>query len=324
MTRANPDGTTDLGDFVDLAGLTLCELLELKRQPIDAVPTPLPAWNHKCRDFGGGVGLARGWHITLAANTGNGKSVFALNIAHEGVVHGERVGFISLEMFWTQLATRYMAIVSGEKINALEPGSGLDVKAHRRAAHVIEELEERTGGALWCNQRHISSLDEIMQAIAFLHEYKGCRTVIVDYMQLAKVIGVSDRVEAVTRISGDVRGIGADLRLVTIGLSQFNRETSKDYEHPPTPQGLMGGSPLENDSDQVMLIDHTKYDRNTLTNTATQKFILGKNRHGPAGPIDCEWDYDTLRVREVAPVFNGPARPVEEKGEAWEPELEIA
>jgi replicative DNA helicase len=319
MSRENKDGSVDLSDFVKLSGGKLDELFRLKQKPIDAVRTPLPAWNRMCRDFGGGIGLARGWHVTIGANTGNGKSVFALNMADEGTEHGENVGFVSLEMFWTQLTTRYMAIVSGEKIDALEPGKWLDESTHKRAAKAIDAREERTGGALWCNERHISSLDHITSAIEWLNEYKGCRMIIVDYMQLAKVIGVSDRLEAVTRISGEVRGIGADLRLVTIGLSQFNRETSKDRENPPTPQGLMGGSPLENDSDQVLLIDHTNYERNAMSNTAKQKFILGKNRHGPAGPISCEWDYSTLRIREVAPVYQSLSG-VPERGEAWEPE----
>jgi len=318
MTRINRDGSVDLSDFVEMSGAKMDDLLILKQKPIDAVPTPLPFWNHACRDFGGGIGLARGWHITIGGNTGSGKSVFALNMAHIAVEHGENVGFISLEMFWTQLATRYMAIVSGEKINALEPGRLLDVKTHKRAAKAINELKERTGGGLWCNERHISSLDDITAAIEFLHEKRGCRFVIVDYMQLAKIAGVSNLLEAVTLISSDVRSIGSNLRLVTVGLSQYNRETSKDRENPPTPQGLMGGSPLENDSDQVMLINHTKFERNALANTATQEFILGKNRHGPAGPIDCLWDYSTLRIREIAPAFTGPVEIP--RGEAWEPE----
>ena len=39
-------------------------------KPVDAVPTPLPTWNMHCRDDGGGVGLARGWHVTIGAATG--------------------------------------------------------------------------------------------------------------------------------------------------------------------------------------------------------------------------------------------------------------
>lgn len=295
-----------LGNFIELTGKQLDDLLVLKQMPIDAVPTPFPFWNHACRDFGGGIGLARGWHVTIGGNTGSGKSVMALNMAHEGVENGEDVGFVSLEMSWPQLTTRYMAIASGENIMRLEPGSRLDLSAHKRAQAAVDELKERTGGALHCNERKIRHLDDIVDAIRLLYEVRACRLTIVDYMQLAKVLGVSNLLEAVTAISSEVLAIGSELQIVTIGLSQYNRETSKDYENPPTPQGLMGGSPLENDSDQVMLIDHSQYTRHPMTNTASQKFILGKNRHGPCGTIDCNWDYNTLRIREVPPVFNGP------------------
>lgn len=307
------------GWFIELTGKRLDELLILKQKPIDAVPTPLPAWNHRCRDFGGGIGLARGWHITIGANTGNGKSVFALNMAHEAVSHGEHVGFVSLEMSWEQLTTRYMSILSGENISLLEPGKNLDARVHKRAARAVDELKERTGGALHCNHRHISELQDISDAIRYLHEIRGCRFVIVDYMQLARAVGLKGLLETVTEVSREVRGSGAELKIVTIGLSQLNRETSKDYENPPTPQGLMGGSPLENDSDQVMLIDHTNYTRDKTTNTAKQQFILGKNRHGPVGQIECEWNYDTLRIREVPTPLAWPV--TEDRGEAWEPEL---
>lgn len=300
------DGRFVTNSFIELSGKVLDDLLLLKQKPIEAIPTPLPAWNHRCRDFGGGIGLARGWHVTIGANTGNGKSVFALNMAAEATDRGESVGFVSLEMSWEQLTTRYMSIVSGEKIGSLEPGSRLDVTAHRRAAKAINELKERTGGVLHCNDRAIRDLEDVEDAIRFLHEFHGCTMVVVDYVQLAKVLGVSSLLEGVTEISGGVRGIGYELRLISIALSQLNRETSKDYENAPTPQGLMGGSPLENDSDQVLLINHAKYKRDHIRNSATQEIILGKNRHGPTGIFNCEWDYDTLRVREIAPVFMGP------------------
>lgn len=300
--------------FIELSGQKLEELLVLKQQPIDAVPTPLPKWNHRCRDFGGGIGLARGWHVTIGANTGNGKSVLSLNMANVGVRNGENVCFVSLEMSWEQLATRFMSIVSGVKISYLEPGASLNPTIHRQAAREVERVKEQSGGRLWCNERHISSLSDVDDAIRYQHEVRGCRLAIVDYMQLAKVLGSTDMLDTVTRISSAVRGTGHELKIVTIGLSQFNRETSKDYENPPTPQGLMGGSPLENDSDQVMLIDHSSYSRNGITNTARQTLILGKNRHGAAGPIECEWNYDTLRITQVESHDDNDGR-----GEAWEP-----
>jgi replicative DNA helicase len=153
----------------------------------------------------------------------------------------------------------------------------------------------------------------VEDAISCLDEYHGCRFIIIDYMQLVKVVGSRDPLDAVTAISSSVRWTGQEHKLVTIGLSQFNRETSKNYDDPPTPQGLMGGSPLENDSDQVMLIDHSSYSRNGITNTARQTLILGKNRHGPCGPIECEWNYDNLRISQIDVAEST------DRGEAWEP-----
>jgi replicative DNA helicase len=300
------DGRFVTNSFIELSGQVLEDLLLLKQKPIEAIPTPLPEWNHRCRDFGGGIGLARGWHVTVAANTGFGKSAFALNMAAEATGLGYNAGVVSLEMTWEQLTTRYMSIVSGEKIGSLEPGTRLDANAHRRASKAINERKERTGGALHCNSRSIRELEDIEDAIRFLCEVHNCKLVIVDYLQLANVVGSNDLLDTVTRISAGVVYMAKELRLVTVGLSQFNRETSKDYDHAPTPQGLMGGSPLENDSDQVMLVNHAKYERAVMSNSATQEFILGKNRHGPCGPINCRWDYDTLRVFEVPPPFTGP------------------
>lgn len=298
--------------FIELAGGKLDELLELKQRPIDAVPTPFSKWNSRCRDFGGGKGLARGWHVTVAGNPGHGKSLEALNQAAVAVRHGEHVGFISLEMTWEQLTTRLMAIASGESVRFLEPGAFLNVAVHKRAAYALDQLKEKTGGSVYTNSRDISELDNIREAILHLHEVNGCRFFIVDYMQLVDVMDVWDRTEAVTQISHTVRGLAKRHKLVTIGLSQFNRETSKDYQNSPTPQGLMGGSPMENDSDQIVLIDHTTYKRDVLRNTARQTLLLAKNRHGALTQIECQWNYDNLRICQIEDVG------IEDRGEAWE------
>jgi replicative DNA helicase len=96
-------------------------------------------------------------------------------------------------------------------------------------------------------------------------------------------------------VSNAVRQLAVDLNVVSIGLSQYNRETGKENAS-PRPQGLMGGSPLENDADQVALLDHSKFKR-TPTGAATD-ILIGKNRHGPQTRIPVAWDYTSLRFNE--------------------------
>lgn len=287
-----------IGETFDrVLGPLLDEVDRRKKLPIEAVPTHLPAWNKCCRDEGGGVGLARGWHLIVAGNTGMGKSLLALNLAAQAVRHGERVGLISLEMSQIQTVTRYMSIFTSIPVHRLEHGSHYDSDAAWEAKSRIEEHHERTNGVLLTNRRQISKLSDIVGAMRWLREHENCRYFVTDYLQLAWTGNAEKQNDRITEVSHAVRGAANDLGVVSIGVSQFNRTTSTSKERPAV-QGLMGGSSLENDSEQILLLDHTTYVERAM-DTALIKLVLGKNRHGPTGEIPMCWDKSTLRCYEV-------------------------
>jgi KaiC/GvpD/RAD55 family RecA-like ATPase len=274
-------------------------LLGRKLEPIDAVPVPFPSWAVVCRDEGGGEGLARGWHVILAARTGVGKSVVSLNAAHIAVGAGHVVYFASLEMSQTQLWTRFLAIASGQPIHKLEQGPHLDTGAHRAAGRLVHGLHEETGGLFLSNQRQLSDLGQVEAAIRHAVECEGARLAIVDYLQLC-ARDPNDPGE-VTKASHTIRRLAQDLNVTTLCLSQFNRETSK-LDAKPSVHGLMGGSAIENDSDQVLLIDHSRMQRAPLPAEGWHSFAtLAKNRHGPTVDIPIAFDSRTLRMREQMP-----------------------
>lgn len=306
--------------FDAILGPTLDRLFVEKMRAVEAVPTPIPSWNQCCRDAGGGEGLARGWHVIAGAKTGTGKSLLALNLGASAIRHGERVGFCSLEMSEMQLATRLLSIVSGESVRKLEQGRDFEVEAWRRAGQSITEIHERSGGVFYVNRTPLYALGDVLDSIKFMTEVNGCRYIVVDYLQLAWSGSAKSILETVQEVSHEVRKLARDLNVVSIGLSQFNRETSKPNAPPPTPQGLMGGSPLENDADQVVLLDHTVYEKDELNNCAKTKLLLAKNRHGPAKAIPITWNWRDLSVSEDAG-FGRPAHytPPVNAGDAWEP-----
>ncbi len=284
-------------EFVHVLGYELAKLEQAKLAPLDVVATPYPTWNRNSRDEGGGKGLARGWHVLIGGNTGLGKSLLAINLAVHAVKQGEKVAFISLEMSKAQCMTRYMAVFSGGAIRSLEWGAGYEKEIAYTATSLIEENHQRNGGVLLTNERAISKLSDIVAAMRYLHEYEGCRYFITDYMQLAWAGNAQNIHERITEVSHAIRGEAVDLGVVSIGVSQFNRGTSGAKEKPSV-QGLMGGSALENDSNQVMLLDHTTYE-DTGENAAIIKLLIAKNRHGGRGEVPLMWDYTTLRAREV-------------------------
>jgi KaiC/GvpD/RAD55 family RecA-like ATPase len=274
------------------------QLLVRKFEPVDAVPTLFRSWTAACRDEGGGEGLARGWHCTVAARTGVGKSVFALNSCKEALLAGTRVFFLSLEMSQVQLETRFLAIMSGTPVRRMEQGPHLDAAAHRAAARRLQELHDATGGVFMSNRRQLHSLAQVDAAVRRAVEHDDARLVVLDYLQLA-ARDPNDAKETIA--SHAVRRLAQDLGVTTLVLSQFNRETSK-LDIRPSVHGLMGGSAIENDSDQIVLIDHSRMERAPAPAFGwTGYALLAKNRHGPTLEIPMSFDSETLRITERMP-----------------------
>ncbi len=286
--------------FDSITGLTLERIFEQKQAPIEAVPTPLALWNLCCGGGGGGIGLARGWNIVIGANTGTGKSLIALNLAHTAIRHGEVVTFISLEMGRDELATRFLAIAADLPVKQLEQGSQFDPQTFTKAAMEVDAIRRETGGHLIVNRLPISKIDDIVHAMRYHHDHSGCKYFIVDYLQLVwapNVPAIHDRMELV---SHQLREAALSLGVTLVTLSQFNRQTSANRQERPVAQGLMGGSAVENDAHQVLLFDHSRFVRNGLT--ADTWLIIDKNRHGSVEDIPVRWNYQNLRLEpRVAP-----------------------
>lgn len=264
--------------------------------PVDAVPTPFPAWNAACRDEGGGEGLARGWHVVVAGKSGSGKSVLALNMAAAALRAARQVCYLSLEMSQTQLVTRLVAIMTGYRIRALERGRTYDARIAETAHSDFETINT---GCIVVNRHPIQSLADIATVFRKMARSEGSFDVfITDYLQLAWAGTAKSMLENITEVSHTIRGLAHELGVVSIALSQYNRATSANKDERPTPEGLMGGSPLENDADQVALLDHTSYERSGQQ-SATGKLILGKNRHGPLLDIPVHFNYETLQITET-------------------------
>ena len=273
--------------------LLLADQQRVLRPGFDYAPTPFPSWNSRSRDDGGGSGIAMGWHIVLAGNPGFGKSVLAINLAAHAAANGVAVGYVSLEMSHKQLAVRHLAIRTGLAISPMERGTSYN--------HV--HMTEATQGLLGHSDEPFAVCDEpfhdIHDVVSLMADWKahGVTMFIVDYMQLMGSPGVSGP-EEVAHVSRAIRGFAKANKVITVGLSQFNRETSKNYEGSPAIQGLHGGMSMEADADQVLMLDHSQYQRVDDVGAMTW-LLLGKNRHGPTGKIPIWLSYKNLQIRQA-------------------------
>lgn len=260
-----------------------------KQKPIDAVPTPWPKWNRACRGAGGGVGLARGWHVIVGASSGAGKSLIAANLAAAAIRNGVDTCLFSLEMSRSENVTRVLSILTGEPIRSLEHGSSFDPD---RWAAASERFIEQPG-AFRTNERPMHTLAQIEETMRH-HATEGCRLMIVDYLQLAWVGSAETLYHQITEVSHTLQGLAKDLNVTTVGLSQVNRRTSSGADKLQK-EGLMGGSSLENDAEQVVLLGKSerKYDG------FESEVRIDKNRHGPVAEWRMFMDPKTLRMTEM-------------------------
>jgi replicative DNA helicase len=299
-TLSGPERLKLVRDRHDIRPLRAAELTLLRleqAEPSDAVPTFLESWNHCCRGEGAGIGLARGWNVQIGGATGAGKTLFALNLTIAALKAGEQVLYITLEMSWSQLVTRLRAIATGTDIRLLEWGEQFSEPAAKEADAALVALP----GTLYYNRRPAWRLEDVRELMQLYAQQKNVRFFVVDYLQLVSPGGTERIYEAVTKVSQQLRFAALELNAVCVAVSQYNRATSANRTDRPIVQGLAGGSSIENDADQVILLDHTRRKRNEHERTERTYALLAKNRHGPQGELGIEFDYRTLRVREALP-----------------------
>ena len=270
--------------------------------PVEAVATPFGIWNRHCRDDGGGKGIARGWSITVGGNPGHGKSLLALNLAAHAMRAGEKVGFVSLEMAPEQLSARLYAILTGTPVEAVEKGSFSSGSFARLRAQLMAMLATAGDGTalpdFLVNEDPLVGVPSVLAAMDVMRE-EGCGFLVVDYLQLVGGGDEESLYRQVSEVANAMRTFARQHRVTVVGLSQYNRRTSADYTQSPRAQSLHGGMPLEASSDQVVLLDHSRFERDALhPHLARTWLLLDKNRHGGTGAIPLEWDHRTLQVRE--------------------------
>ena len=268
-----------------------------KRQlaPVDATPTPLAGWNRICRDDGGGVGIARGWLVVVGGNPKFGKSILALNLAASAMKAGSAVGFVSLEMSPEQLAARFYAMATKTPVRMLEKGGF--TKDH--FAEVWKRIAPLSNGYRFdVTDTPLADLGAVLDDMRAMN-LEGTAWFVVDYLQLVGV-GDEDSINRqVSEVTSNLARFAKATSSTVIALSQFNRQTSRDYTQPPRAQGLHGGMIVEATADQVVLLDHSRYVKHE--HTAKSWLIVDLNRHGESGSIPIEWDYRTLSIREAQP-----------------------
>lgn len=293
-----------MADTHDLLSIAEAEAhFRLYDNPPDTCPTPFGTLNAICRGFGRRQGFCLGWYVVIGGDTGQGKSLLALQLAVTASQHGVMVGFLSFEMAMYEVRNRFYSQALGIPSRDLEPG---EYFAHRTKQQVIDALTQATkqapGAAFYGSDQVQPDLRSVMATMDAWRE-DGVRCFVVDYLQLLESPDAAGAAREIAKISQAMRDFAHRHGVLVIGLSQYNNEGGNDRTRSPHVGHLYGGRRISQDSDLTILLDHSRYERDAIDPSTVRTWLtVPKNRHGPAGiEIPIQWAYTTLTAREGDP-----------------------
>jgi replicative DNA helicase len=268
--------------------------------------------------------------IVLAGRPGMGKSALATNIAyniakawrgeqradgHIKTVNGGVVAIFSLEMSAEQLATRIIAEQTGIPSSRMRRGDINDIDFEKIQDKVIEIQElplfiDETGGL---------TIAQLAARARRLKRQRGLDLLVIDYLQLMQGStrrAFEGRVQEVTEITTNLKALAKELNVPILALSQLSRQVENREDKRPQLSDLRESGSIEQDADVVLFIFREEYYlENKKPREGTEEFvawekkmtdadgraeiIIGKQRHGPTGTIDLQFDAEVTRFANL-------------------------
>lgn len=257
---------------------------------LQGIPTSLPSLNRYT------TGWKAGQMITVAAETGVGKSVFAINSAVAAMQAGKSVFFFSLEMSVEEINDRIVSSVSSIPMNDLKQGF-LEESNTRVLDESIAGLAE---AKLTIDFDANQTIDGIRaKALKKAQSPEGLDFIVIDYLQLIKPSGnFGSRQEAVADISRNMKLLAKQLGVPIMVLAQMNRSKDESSEDGlPKLSGIRESGAIAQDSDVVILLHRNKSTDEDIPPTYV---ILAKQRNGEADKtIKCHSHLECSMFQEI-------------------------
>ncbi len=278
--------------------------------------------------------------VILAGRPGMGKSALATNIGynvakawrgevrpdgHTVTANGGIVGFFSLEMSAEQLATRIIAEQTGIPSNLIRRGGISEADFERIKDHSIELQNlkffvDETGGL---------SVAQLAARARRLKRQRGLDLLVIDYLQLLQGStkrSAENRVQEITEITTKLKALAKELNVPILALSQLSRQVESRDDKRPQLSDLRESGSIEQDADVVLFVFREEYyhkmrkplesDREKFAQWMADgekvdgkaEIIIGKQRHGPTGTVELQFEGAVTRFSSLAREERMPER----------------
>ncbi|MGI8525719.1 MAG: replicative DNA helicase, partial [Pseudolabrys sp.] len=271
-------------------------------------------------------GLQKSDLIILAGRPGMGKTALATNIAynvakaweggvradgHYETTNGGVVGFFSLEMSNEQLATRILSEQTEISSSRIRRGDIQD-KDFEKLVNKVTEIQhlplliDDTGGL---------TIAQLATRARRIKRQRGLDLLVVDYLQLLQGStrrSSENRVQEITEITTKLKALAKELNVPILALSQLSRQVENRDDKKPQLSDLRESGSIEQDADVVLFVfreeyylgtkeprvgsdEHAKWRIEMGAAHGKAEVIIGKQRHGPTGPVPLQFDAEFTR-----------------------------
>jgi replicative DNA helicase len=275
-------------------------------------------------------GLQKSDLIIIAGRPAMGKTSLATNIAYniarvfkprrreDGTIEaadGGRVGFFSLEMSAEQLATRIIAEQSGVSSSDIRRGK----IEHEDFIRISEAAAEMQRAPLYIDQTGGISIAQLTARARRLKRQHGLDLIVIDYLQLLSGSGrrSDNRVQELTEITTGLKALAKELEVPVVALSQLSRQVENRDDKRPQLSDLRESGSIEQDADVVMFVyreeyylkgkeptpgtpEHLQWQDEMAKVHGRAEVIIGKQRHGPTGTVQLQFDASVTRFSDYA------------------------
>jgi replicative DNA helicase len=242
-------------------------------------------------------GLQPGNLIIIAARPSMGKSALATNIAENVCLEAKvPTALFSLEMTASELMERVLAGQSGVPMQKMRNGfPSLD------EMRLLGKTAQSVGDAkLFIDETPSLSIAAFRARARRAVAMHGVKLIIVDYLQLMKGAtkrAANDRRLEIDEISAGLKATAKELEVPVIALSQLNRDAEERAE--PKLSHLRESGSIEQDADVVALLHRPERVTHDEEDKGKAVLILAKQRNGPVGRIELEFDGEITRFKSV-------------------------
>jgi replicative DNA helicase len=228
-------------------------------------------------------GLQNSDLIIVAGRPSMGKTTFAMNLAENAAVSGEKsVAVFSMEMPSEQLAMRMMSSLGRIDQHNLRTGKLQDHDWPRLTSSVAMLSKAR----LFIDDTPALSPTELRARTRRLKREHGLDMVVIDYLQLMQVAGSSEnRATEISEISRNLKALAKELSVPIIALSQLNRSVEQRPDKRPVMSDLRESGGIEQDADVILFIYRDEVYNPDSADKGTAEILIRKQRNGPIGKV---------------------------------------